>query len=110
MTRSVQHYCTRCGTKHVNHPAYCKAKKVASVKHADYPMSRLNKSEPETTLIYVWPDGEWCYTDELHEYQDKSDDYLLIPVDASLDEEQVGVLVMNTYNPSQTTSHPEEHY
>lgn len=28
--------------------------------------------------ILVWPDGSWCYPEELHEMQHKSDDYIKI--------------------------------
>ena len=28
--------------------------------------------------VYEWPDGTWCWKDELHEYGWKSDDYTLV--------------------------------
>ena len=82
------------------------------VKYADYPISHKAEQWPEAgnkICICVWPDGSWCAADEINEYDWKSDDYLEISVDAGLDEEQVGTLVMSRYNPGQSTSHPEEH-
>ncbi len=35
----------------------------------------------EKIQIYVWPDGTWCYKDELTEYDWKSDDYIKMTVD-----------------------------
>jgi hypothetical protein len=39
-------------------------------------------------VIYVWPDGTWCYDDELHEMTYMSDDYVRIEVgpDQTVDE------------------------
>lgn len=31
--------------------------------------------------ICRWPDGTWCYREELHEYTHKSDDYEIIAVE-----------------------------
>ncbi len=28
--------------------------------------------------IIVWPDGSWCYPEELHEMQHRGDDYIKI--------------------------------
>lgn len=33
--------------------------------------------------ILIWPDGEWCYREELGGYDWKSDDYRTIPVGAA---------------------------
>lgn len=37
------------------------------------------KSSMQTDLedIILWPDGWFCYRYELHEYSDRSDDYLV---------------------------------
>lgn len=34
------------------------------------------KDDPED--IAVWPDGEWCFRDELGDYGWKSDDYEIV--------------------------------
>ena len=33
--------------------------------------------------IYVWPDGTWCYAEELDEYGHMSDDYVIIYFDTA---------------------------
>ena len=35
----------------------------------------------ERIKIYVWPDGTWCYQNEIEEYSWKSDDYINMTVD-----------------------------
>ncbi len=35
--------------------------------------------------IYVWPDGDWCYPEDIEEYGWKSDDYARVTVDTSID-------------------------
>lgn len=32
-------------------------------------------------VICVWPDGEWCYVEDLWEMSHKSDDYKRIDID-----------------------------
>ena len=32
---------------------------------------------PSESLI-IWPDGSWCYVEELHEFSHKSDDWRVI--------------------------------
>ena len=39
--------------------------------------------------IYVWPDDDWCYPDQLQEYQWKSDDYAVVFVDPEADSEEI---------------------
>lgn len=31
--------------------------------------------------IIVWPDGTWCYREDLEQYSWMSDDYIVLPVD-----------------------------
>jgi hypothetical protein len=31
--------------------------------------------------VILWPDGDWCYRDELEEYTHKSDDYAVLKAD-----------------------------
>jgi len=38
-----------------------------------------NKNAPDGEDIIRWPDGSWCYREELDEYGWKSDDYETIP-------------------------------
>lgn len=45
------------------------------------------------TTIYYWPDGVWCYKDELSQYHFKSDDYTEHEVPDSMTCEQIDVLV-----------------
>lgn len=38
--------------------------------------------------IIVWPDGSWCYPEELHEMQHRGDDYIKITLTAESYEEE----------------------
>jgi hypothetical protein len=43
-----------------------------------------NPDEPKISLqdILVWPDGSWCFRDELIEMAHRGDDYSVIPLDS----------------------------
>ncbi len=36
--------------------------------------------------IFVWPDGTWCYPENIEEYSHMSDDYARVNVDKTIDE------------------------
>lgn len=44
-----------------------------------FPTTRDAKDE---RAVYEWPDGTWCWHDELHEMTHMSDDYALVFYDA----------------------------
>lgn len=43
--------------------------------------------------IYYWPDGVWCFKEELEQYNFKSDDYATKEVPDSMTYEQIDALV-----------------
>lgn len=45
--------------------------------------------------VYVWPDGVWCYAEEVSMFTHKSDDYstLLLPDEATEDDIEVFALM-----------------
>jgi hypothetical protein len=54
------------------------------------------------TKIYFWPDGFWCFEEDLEEYQtSRSDDFgiIHIPEEIAYDEEAVELTVQNQLNP-----------
>lgn len=55
----------------------------------------------ELIEIVVWPDGDWCYIEDLYEFSHRSDDYIVYSVYTNLTEEQIDelayILVQGTY-------------
>ena len=43
--------------------------------------------------IYYWPDGVWCFKEELEQYNFKSDDYATKEVPGNMTYEQIDALV-----------------
>ena len=43
--------------------------------------------------VYAWADTTWCYEDELHQYDWKSDDCFTLEFPDELDEEVIEVYV-----------------
>lgn len=46
----------------------------------------------ELIKIVVWPDGEWCYIEDLYEASHRSDDYIVYSVYTTLTEDEIDVL------------------
>ena len=40
-------------------------------------------------IILVWPDGEWCYEEDIEDYAWKSDDYGRVTCNAGNEEDAV---------------------
>ena len=40
--------------------------------------------------VCLWPDGTWCYYDEIEEMSHMSDDFEIVPVDSARYHEVVG--------------------
>jgi len=65
----------------------------------------------DKTKIACWPNGDWCSENMLEDtLLHKSDDYLIISIDAGLQEDDIDTLVMNKFNPSHSSVDPEQHY
>ena len=47
----------------------------------------------DMTKVYIWPDGDWCYEDELQEYSWKSDDYKVYFLQLSNDSDIENVIL-----------------
>lgn len=43
--------------------------------------------------IYIWPDGAWCYEDELEEMSHKSDDYSIQEIPADFSDTDIEIFV-----------------
>jgi len=52
----------------------------------------MNDSQ-EKSELYVWPDGTWCYVDEINEFGHMSDDYAKVICDIGLEEEAVQAFI-----------------
>lgn len=48
----------------------------------------------EVTLV-VWPDNDWCYFEDLHEYSHKSDDWKIIRPSIE-DEDEIDEIVQDS--------------
>ena len=51
-------------------------------------------------VICIWPDGVWCYTFELSDFNHKSDDYTRVNINPDYDMEAIEAYVHSYVNES----------
>ena len=48
--------------------------------------------------VYAWPDGTWCFPNELNAMTHKSDDYLAIVISDDLNSSEIDELIFYKVN------------
>jgi len=58
-----------------------------------------NKLDEEGKMVICfWPDDQWCFMEDIWEYDWKSDDYTIHYVPEECTEDDIDVIVMDTNN------------
>ena len=67
------------------------------VERLKYEISKEDKMKD--LKICVWPDGEWCFEEDLEEaLRNKSDDYMELLVSTDMDEDAIEEYVVHINN------------